>query len=889
MFGKKMGLALRFNLSLVAVLAICTLVIGVISWRLSNDLAEKTMLANVETQVGIFSASLDSVHKDAEASLRRALAGVLAEMPGPYRISAKTALGNVNVPTLFAGNTQLTGDNALCDRVLAMAGTTCTIFARNGDDLIRVATNVKKNDGSRAVGTPIDRQLPSYAVLMRGDDYLGLTRVMNNTYVVLMHPLKDNDNHVIGIVAIGFDITSRLAGFKDQLKAIKVGDTGYFYVVDANEGAGKGDFIVHPALEGKNGKDARAADGTPIIEQMMKERNGIIRYPWKDSNTGNTGQKISLFRVVDSWGWVIASSVWSSELESTGRQIVTIEIVSLVVLALAVLALVAFLLSRLVMRKIGGEPEAATEVATKIAAGDLEAKIAIEPGDTTSLMVAIQALADKMAWYRSVIDAVPFPIHVIDNNMNWTFLNKAFEKLMVDNGRVRDRNDAVGRPCSTADANICKTKNCGIEQLKIGTGQTFFDWCGQNCKQDTAYVLNANGERIGFVETVTDLTSTLRVKNYTEREVMRLAANLERLSNSDFQFDLALTDADQYTQDVRSQFKKINDNLQLTRQSLTEAFTEVNGVLSRIEQGDLTKTVSGDFKGPFAELKTAVNNTVSKLAQTIADVNSTAETLASATVQVSSTAQSLSQASSEQAASVEETSATIEQASASIAQNTENAKVADAISAEGSQKAAEGGEAVALTVEAMKDIAKKIGIIDDIAYQTNLLALNAAIEAARAGEHGKGFAVVAAEVRKLAERSQVAAQEIGQLAGNSVSMAERAGKLLDEIVPATKKTADLVQEITAASEEQSGGVAQLNNAMSQLSQITQQNASASEELAATAEEMSSQAENLQALMSFFDLGKGAGQPARNAVVHGKNSAKPLTATSAREHGNFARF
>jgi methyl-accepting chemotaxis protein len=213
-----------------------------------------------------------------------------------------------------------------------------------------------------------------------------------------------------------------------------------------------------------------------------------------------------------------------------------------------------------------------------------------------------------------------------------------------------------------------------------------------------------------------------------------------------------------------------------------------------------------------------------------------------------------------------------------------------------SKEAGEGGQAVTQTVSAMKQIAQKISIVDDIAYQTNLLALNAAIEAARAGEHGKGFAVVAAEVRKLAERSQEAAKEIGDLAGNSVSTAERAGKLLDEIVPSIQKTSELVQEIAAASQEQSQSVTQIGGAMGQLSKATQQNASASEQLAATAEELSGQAAQLQESVAFFSLGEDAPvkKDSERRAAHSpmRGSAKPaaparLAATGTR--GNFKPY
>ncbi|MFT6653531.1 MAG: methyl-accepting chemotaxis protein [Marinomonas primoryensis] len=319
----------------------------------------------------------------------------------------------------------------------------------------------------------------------------------------------------------------------------------------------------------------------------------------------------------------------------------------------------------------------------------------------------------------------------------------------------------------------------------------------------------------------------------------------------------------------------------------------VTQIVSLIANGDLQVKV--DVKAnDTSSMLFAVNTMVTKLSDIITSIRASADNLSSASEQVSATAQSMSQGASEQAASVEETSASIEQMSASISQNTENAKVTDGMSSKAAKEADEGGIAVQQTVTAMKSIADKISIIDDIAYQTNLLALNAAIEAARAGEHGKGFAVVAAEVRKLAERSQVAAQEIGGVAASSVGLAEKAGKLLDQIVPSIKKTAELVQEISAASEEQSFGAEQINTAMEQLSQITQQSASASEELAATAEEMSSQAELLQDVISFFKVEiTSSSQMNSKRTNHQGQADKSKTRTKDRsvatsEH-DFVRF
>ena len=294
----------------------------------------------------------------------------------------------------------------------------------------------------------------------------------------------------------------------------------------------------------------------------------------------------------------------------------------------------------------------------------------------------------------------------------------------------------------------------------------------------------------------------------------------------------------------------------LVRREVSRPIQEVENALRDIArgEGDLTKRIDNAARNEIGSMAHWFNEFVDKLSLIIAQTKEATHAVSEAAVELSSSAQELSRGTSEQAASVEETSSSLEEMHASITQNAANSRQMEQTAIKGANDVEQSGKAVAESVDAMKTIAQKISIIEEIAYQTNLLALNAAIEAARAGEHGKGFAVVATEVRKLAERSQTAAQEIGALTASSVRVAECSGELLKELVPAIRKTAELVQDVATASKEQAAGVAQVNRAMIQVDKVTQRNASAAEELSSTAEEMASQADNLKQLMALFRIG-----------------------------------
>ncbi len=305
----------------------------------------------------------------------------------------------------------------------------------------------------------------------------------------------------------------------------------------------------------------------------------------------------------------------------------------------------------------------------------------------------------------------------------------------------------------------------------------------------------------------------------------------------------------------------------LFSRSISKALNKGVKFAQRVADGNLTTNLDINQKDEIGMLANALNKMIVRLREVVENVNSGADNIASASQQMSSSSQEMSQGASEQASSAEEVSSSMEQMVSNIQQNTDNAQQTDKISVKAAEGMREIMESAQESRDAIKEIAEKISIIDDIAFQTNILALNAAVEAARAGEHGKGFAVVANEVRKLAERSKVAADEIDVLSKSSVDVNEEVTRLMEEIVPEIEKTAQLVQEISASSMEQNSGAEQVNNAIQQLNQVTQQNAAASEELATSSEELASQADQLKQNISYFETGENKSKKTVKKEIH----------------------
>ncbi len=377
-------------------------------------------LANSHSSLRTLEANAQSAMRDQEAAMRdmialfdgamrteadRFLTAFADAAPGPYSVDpAQTVeVAGKPTPTFKSGDTVLNLNYTVPDKFFARTGgTIATVFARTGDDFVRVTTSLKKENGERAIGTLLDRAHPSYKALMAGEPFRGLAWLFGVPYMSKYEPVRDASGKVIGALYVGVDVRTELALLKDKIRAHTIGKTGGYFVIDGKPGADQGKVLIdrNTAREGKNLLDAKDAAGQSWVREMIEQKDGILRHTLADTEGGAARERFTVFSQYPDWKLVIAGTAYVDELEAdliAARN-------RFLLLGLALGALLAAGLWWMLRRAVSMPLAEVVSVAERVAAGDLTHRLpATRRDEIGQLMRAINGVGDGLS---GIVDKV---------------------------------------------------------------------------------------------------------------------------------------------------------------------------------------------------------------------------------------------------------------------------------------------------------------------------------------------------------------------------------------------------------------------------------------------------------------------------------------------------
>jgi methyl-accepting chemotaxis protein len=381
-------------LLVLVVMSLFTIVVtSMLSKRIMSD---EVQALDREAQTLV--ASMQSYHAALAGSAEKLAAVFRSKFPSSIHVDTSKLVtsGAAQAPALVAGSTTINNDTSMTDDFTAVTGALATVFVRNGDDFIRVATSVKKEDGSRALGTPLDRNHPAYRRLVQGEGYSGKAVLFGKDYMSNYQPLKERDGTVIGALFVGVDFTDGLKAMKERFRSLKIGKTGYIFALDANEGKDLGVLTLHPTLEGKKLIDVPDHAGKKFIREIVEKKEGVTRYLWMDEKLGDTKprEKIVVYRYLKEWGWVIALACYFDEFNGTTTLVRDTIIVATVIVILALSSILALLVRRWITKPV----RRLAERADLYAAGDFSA---VPQG-----AAEVEKVKDEVKFVQGRIDAM---------------------------------------------------------------------------------------------------------------------------------------------------------------------------------------------------------------------------------------------------------------------------------------------------------------------------------------------------------------------------------------------------------------------------------------------------------------------------------------------------
>ncbi len=823
---------------LLAVVAVCAFVmLALVIYRQAASSYQARVEANLAIATSLMHDSVllyDRGLAESTQDMARLFQAVMPAGEAALDPVRRLKVAGCSVPQLLLGGQPFVLDDTSVDRFATATGGVATVFVRDGDEFVRVATSLRNEGGERVLGTRLDHQHPAYARVMAGESYTGPARLFGKDYMTAYTPLKSAEGVTVGIAFVGQDQAEGLATLKTSLRESTLGREGYFMAIDTRPGATFGKVIASASGEGTLLGERIAAEDADALQALLEGRMQSARLKLRPADgAGGAREYFIAAQPHAGWHWLVLGAEPVSVVQDMLRGLL-MEVAP--GCALALLVIVAT--TTLAMRRWLAIPlREAGQVALDVAAGRLDRSIPQRRLDEVGqLMASMRQMQSTLRAFAAAQDdmAARHVEGTISHRIETSTFDGAFRSIAegtnaLVNAHIQTKMGMVAHVQAYATGDL----SCAMDPLP--------------------------GEKAVVSDAVNGVRARLRAIN---EEIKRLVA---AAATGDFS---ARGDTMAFDNDFRVMIEGLNRLMTTADHNLAA----LSDLLRNLARGDLRSRIEGDFQGVFAGMRDDANATVDSLVAIIADIQYASGAVAAAAAEIATASEDLSRRTEQQAANLEESAASMEEMTAAVQRSAGHAQRAERLALHASTVATQGGEAVdqvertmAGIVASSKRVAAITEVIDGIAFQTNILALNAAVEAARAGEQGRGFAVVASEVRSLAQRSADAAREIRTLIDASVVQvgegsvqAGQAGQTLHDVVAAVTELGMAISAIALSSREQAAGIEQVNQGIVQMDGVTQQNAALVEENTASAHAMAEQAQSLRQATARFVLAKATG-------------------------------
>ena len=485
MFDLRRSVVTRLSVTLACTLILFTVTgIGILFMLMRNQ-QEADAEARMKLTTKLVIGTIASYQSELDQSVQR-LAGLFADHYHG-QLSQLPASGAGASPSLVLEGKALNGDNDFPDRYTAAGHAVATVFIKDGDNFQRIATSVKDSSGQRVLGTQLDHASPAYGALTQGQSYRGRATLFGREYITEYDPLRDTQGSIIGATFVGLDFTDELQHLRSSIRDIKVGETGYVYVLD-NTPATAGTLLVHPKLEGKNIRDAQDAAGNHFIETMLRQGEGVIHYPWQNPGESQPRNKTVVYAQFEPWHWIVAAGTYQDELDAQAFVIAR----DIALGGLLVLVIMVTLFSSLIRRQIQRPLLQAIHHVEAMAGGDYRQVIRVSRRDEVGkVLIALGAMQQRV---QATMSAVASGIHQLSS------ATRSLSEVVVKvNSGSREQAAAA-----TSVAAAVEQLTVSIEHVShnAGEAETLSKDSGQRSQAGAAMIVEMTSE-IGAIETST--------------------------------------------------------------------------------------------------------------------------------------------------------------------------------------------------------------------------------------------------------------------------------------------------------------------------------------------------------------------------------------------------